>query len=67
VGDDGVAREGEMFLLLEDRFRKGAAVLLLRRDEHDVDVSCSLAQPPNAKPLGPRPRAPHRGTTLLKR
>jgi hypothetical protein len=43
---------GEMCLLLrEGRFREGAAVLVLRRDEHDVDVSCSLTQPPNAKTL----------------
>ena len=44
--------EGKVCLLLEGRFRKGAALLLLRRDELDVDVSCSLTQPPNAKPLG---------------
>jgi hypothetical protein len=42
---------GNVSLLTEGRFREGAAVLVLRRDEHDVDVSCSLTQPPNAKTL----------------
>jgi hypothetical protein len=42
---------GSVSLLKEGRFREGAAVLVLRRDEHDVDVSCSLTQPPNAKTL----------------
>jgi hypothetical protein len=58
--DRGVTYVGGKCVFASGRagFEEGAAVLVLRRDEHDVDVSCSLTQPPNAKTLGPRPRAP---------